>query len=93
MELHDTIMGQKFFGTDIPTIATELENINAFLQTVPQMVLCIEELLNIVATQDVTQSMITPEEVDDYLRNGWRFVNSFSNGRETFVIVETEKRG
>lgn len=48
------------------------------------------EILAKIAGKDTIQSVIRPEEVDDYLSKDWKYVNSFNNGRETFVIVEID---
>lgn len=48
------------------------------------------EILAKISGKDTIQSVIRPEEVDDYLSKDWKYVNSFNNGRETFVIVEID---
>lgn len=48
------------------------------------------EILAKLAGKDTIQEVIRPEEVDDYLSNNWKFVSSFNNGRETFVVVEID---
>lgn len=48
------------------------------------------EILAKISGKDTIQRVIRPEEVDDYLSKDWKYVNSFNNGRETFVIVEID---
>lgn len=65
-----------------------------FHESEPDMLKIAEqlEILNHHLSKEVTQSMICIEELDDYLRNGWRYIGSVNNSRETFVIVETDER-
>lgn len=41
--------------------------------------------------KETIQTVVSPDAVSDYLSAGWSFVASYSNGRETFVVVEIDE--
>lgn len=50
------------------------------------------ELLKEALHKETIQEIVPPNYLSDYLSSGWKYVGSFSNGRDTFVVVEIDKK-
>ena len=66
----------------IDTIGRKLDMHNALLEAIAEK-LCSEETI---------QDVIRPDQTGDYLSAGWKYVDSFTDGREHYVVVEIDKK-